>query len=629
MMAPPGVGGCTVATRSYLADARLAARSFVNHHPGSRFTILVVDGDRTPAATWTHRDVDLVTPGELGLREAELLAMAAIYSPFEIACALKPLVLRHVLAGADVAVYIDGDVEVLSPMPELLAAAASHDVVLVPHLVSPMPRDDRLPDEEGILAAGTFNGGLLAVRRTSTDFLDWWEERLRRDCLAQPWAMMLADQRWLDLVPSLFDHHVLRDPTYDVAYWNLHERPTSWVDEQLHVFDRPVRCFHYSGLSDERPWVLSTFAADRPRCSLTELPAVARLCRGWLARRRAVDANADRALGYHWAATADGTPLDRRSRMAFRDALLEAERDPTGRTPAPPSPFAEDGGATWRRWLTAPAPGGTVGRYLIHVWGEDPQRTGRFPPVHGSDRAAFLQWVASPEADGAAIPDAFRPVPEEADVTPSEPARPLRRPPRPDAGAQQPVAAIATARAALARPAEGPSGATGRVVDRVLAGRDRRADESAAALTAAVDELARRLADLSARVDRTNDTVFAVEQHTDELADTSASTRSDAEEVGARLDRRAGDVAADLAAIRADLDGAHDQDRITAGIVADAEARLAEALADLRLRVAKLADEHPDNPDAAIPDADPDPDPDEDSTMTGSAPRTDAEDDLR
>src|SRR5690606_31672591 len=39
------VAGCTTATRDHLADARVAAESFLDHHPGSRFTIVVVDGD--------------------------------------------------------------------------------------------------------------------------------------------------------------------------------------------------------------------------------------------------------------------------------------------------------------------------------------------------------------------------------------------------------------------------------------------------------------------------------------------------------------------------------------------------------------------------------------------------------
>ncbi|CAN5521827.1 hypothetical protein BH24ACT4_BH24ACT4_20450 [soil metagenome] len=442
MTSEPSVGGCTVATRNYLADARLAARSFVDHHPGSRFTILVVDGDRAPAATWTHRDVELVTPSQLGFPEDELLAMAAIYSPFEIACALKPVALRHVLAHAEVAIYVDGDVEVLSPMVELVAATAAHDVVLVPHLLEPLPRDGLLPDEEAMLAAGTYNGGVLAVRSSSGPFLDWWEERLRRDCLAQPWRMMLADQRWLDMVPSLFDHHVLRDPCYDLAYWNLHERPTAWVEGQLCVVARPVRCFHYSGLGDGRPWLLSTFAAERPRVTLDDLPAVARQCRGWLARRRAVNADADRALGYDWGSSAGGIPLDRRSRAAWRDAVMAAEADPTGRTPRPPSPFGTDEGAAWERWMASPVPGEAISRYLLQVWGEDPQRGSRFPEIHGADRLAFLVWVASDDADDLAIPDAFRPLPDEVDVSPHEPTGPLRRPPRPDAALQQPVATI-------------------------------------------------------------------------------------------------------------------------------------------------------------------------------------------
>src|SRR5690606_34379625 len=91
------LGGCTVATRSYLADARLAARSFLDHHPGARFTIVVVDGEHMPPATWEHRDVELVTPQQLGFPTDELHRMAAIYDPAEMACAFKPLALRRTL----------------------------------------------------------------------------------------------------------------------------------------------------------------------------------------------------------------------------------------------------------------------------------------------------------------------------------------------------------------------------------------------------------------------------------------------------------------------------------------------------------------------------------------------------
>ncbi|HEV7721489.1 MAG TPA: hypothetical protein VGO60_09400 [Iamia sp.] len=578
------VGGCTVATRSYLADARLAARSFVDHHPGARFTILVVDGDHMPPAAWTHRDVELVTPADLGLPADELLAMAAIYSPFEIACALKPLALRRTLEQADVGVYVDGDVEVLDPMDELVAAAAEHDVVLVPHVLDPVPRDGRLPDEPGLLGAGMYNGGLIAVRRSSGPFLDWWEERLRRDALGRPDMMMLADQRWLDFVPVLFDHHVLRDPTYDLAYWNLHERPTAWVDGRLCVVDRPVRCFHYSGLTDARPWLLSAFAEDRPRVALADVPAVARQCREWLARRRSVDADADRALGYHWSHTARGVEVDRRARFLFRTALLAAEADPTGRTPVPPNPFAADGGAAWETWLRTPTAPDGVGPYLDVVRQEAPDLQRRYPAVPGDDAAGLLVWAVGPEADTASIPDALRPLPEEVPVTGAAPTHTVRTPPRPDAAAQRPVEAVDRARAAVATPPAGPPGTVGKVVDRLLGGRDRHHDEVTTALADAVAELAERLAALSDRVDRTNDKVHDGAVRADQAAAADDEQQAEA----TRLALRADATAADLESLRADLAGAHEQDRITGAIVSDAEARLVEQVAELRLRLDKL-----------------------------------------
>ncbi len=552
----------------------------------------MVDGDHMPPATWTHRDVELVTPSQLGLGDDVLLPMASIYSPFEMACALKPLALRRTLEHADVAVYVDGDVEVLAPMDELVAAAADRDVVLVPHVLDPVPRDGRLPDEPGLLGAGMFNGGLLAVRRSSGPFLDWWEERLRRDALGRPDMMMLADQRWLDFVPVLFDHHVLRDPTYDVAYWNLHERPTAWVDGRLCVVDRPVRCFHYSGLTDARPWTLSDFAGDRPRATLADLPAVARQCRGWLARRRSVDADADRALGYHWARTARGVEVDRRARLLVRAALLAAEADATGATPPPPLPFAPDGGEAWEAWLNAPAADDEmVGRYLAMVHAESDVLRRRFPAVPGDDEPAFLRWVASPEADVAAIPDPVRPLPEELPVTAASPT-PRRTPPRPAAAAQRPVEAVDRARAALSASAAGPGGRVGKVVDRALAGRDRRHDEAAAALLDAVAELAERLADLSDRVDRTNDRVFDGSVRADATDEALAALHVEADALVARADG----AEAAVGEVRDGLAGAHEQDRITGAIVADAEARLVDDLAELRRRVDKLSAEADDTP---------------------------------
>ncbi|HEU5148979.1 MAG TPA: hypothetical protein VFU19_00695, partial [Iamia sp.] len=117
--------------------------------------------------------------------------------------------------------------------------------------------------------------------------------------------------------------------------------------------------------------------------------------------------------------------------------------------------------------------------------------------------------------------------------------------------------------------------------------RDRHHDAVTAALTDAVAELAERLAALSDRVDRTNDRVHdgAVRADAAEAADTAL--RDEATRLAARTD----EVAGALDGLRADVAGAHEQDRITAAIVDDAEARLLEQITELRQQLDKLRDE--------------------------------------
>ena len=85
-----------------------------------------------------------------------------------------------------------------------------------------MPRDGRKPTEAEILTAGVYNLGFIGMARGGdTGFmLDWWAERLERDCVLDPKRGFFVDQRWIDFAPGLVESfHILRDPGYNVAYW--------------------------------------------------------------------------------------------------------------------------------------------------------------------------------------------------------------------------------------------------------------------------------------------------------------------------------------------------------------------------------------------------------------------------
>ena len=70
-------------------------------------------------------------------------------------------------------------------------------------------------------------------------FLRWWEERLRRDCRISPEEGLFVDQRWVDFVPSYFEHTVVTDEGYNVAYWNLFEREFKRAADGYEVNGRP------------------------------------------------------------------------------------------------------------------------------------------------------------------------------------------------------------------------------------------------------------------------------------------------------------------------------------------------------------------------------------------------------
>ena len=182
------------------------------------------------------------------------------------------------LRGAETAVYLDPDIYVFGSLSKIAELSAEHGIVLTPHAIKPIPRDGLRPTEADIMGSGVYNLGFIGVGKDNVPMLHWWQERLRRDSIAAPEQMLFTDQRWIDLVPGLWDCAILRDPGYNVAYWNLDSRPVERRDGALYAGCHLLRFFHFSGYRHETPWILSKYVADNPRVVLSEHPVVAELC---------------------------------------------------------------------------------------------------------------------------------------------------------------------------------------------------------------------------------------------------------------------------------------------------------------------------------------------------------------
>jgi glycosyltransferase involved in cell wall biosynthesis len=378
---------CTIVARNYLAAARVLARSFRANNPDGTCWTLVID-DIDGEVDGAGEPFEVVRPEELAIEPWD--RMTAGYSVLELSTAVKPWLVRHLLNQPSVArvTYLDPDIQVFDSLAEVDDLLREHPLVVNPHLTAPMPRDGRKPAETDILSSGSFNLGFagFAAGDEVDSLLDWWAERLATDCLVAPDLGYFVDQRWMDFAPGLIPNlFVLRDPGYNVAYWNLPSRKVDRSEQNYRVNGRPLRFFHFSGYDPAQPNVLSK---HQDRIELDQLPVIRELCDGYARALAAEGHDQWRLRPYAWAALPEGTSLDPVARGVYRAAIkagaLREERV-----------FTEAGGRAFLGYLRAPADHGGdrgVTRYLEALRAARPDLREAFPDLDGADGDRLVAW---------------------------------------------------------------------------------------------------------------------------------------------------------------------------------------------------------------------------------------------
>ena len=90
--------------------------------------------------------------------------MALRYSVLELSTAVKPWLLRHLMAQTGEPVtYLDPDIKIFGSLERLDELAAEHGVVLIPHNSEPIPADGRTPSQVDIMIAGIYNLGYVSL----------------------------------------------------------------------------------------------------------------------------------------------------------------------------------------------------------------------------------------------------------------------------------------------------------------------------------------------------------------------------------------------------------------------------------------------------------------------------------
>ena len=246
----------TIVARNYLPRARLLARSFLRHHPQGRVAVLVIDADGTECADGLF---EVLTPDDLPLTQREWHRMAFIYDVTELATAVKPFLLRHLLfdRSEPAVTYLDPDIEVFAPLDDLDRLARTDGIVLTPHRFDPFPNDGLLPEARTLALAGVFNLGFIAVGPASRTFLERWSDHCRRELHRRSRPRTLRrpalGRHRRGLVPPPHRRRPraatsptgtstpVRSPSHGTSY-----RAGGW----------PLRFFHYSGFDSDVPYLL-------------------------------------------------------------------------------------------------------------------------------------------------------------------------------------------------------------------------------------------------------------------------------------------------------------------------------------------------------------------------------------
>jgi hypothetical protein len=341
----PRTAYATILSTNYLAKALTLADTLARHHPGARLTVLVIDSADAAHLSGVQRPgVEVVGTDVLGLAHRDVLRLATIYDLVEMATAVKPLLLKALLAGAEQAAYLD--TYVTSPMLELSPAleATEGGLLLTPHFLDPVPADAELT-EGHLLTVGVYNLGFCAVDRRALPFLDWWWGHLEHECLWEPLSGLFVDQKWCDIGSVTFRAGAFRHRGYNVSVANLHERPIVLDDEGFGLAGQPdrLRLFHFHAFDTSRPEELSTRLASSTAHLRTEGTAIDRLCREYAAALVAHEEELPEPTAYPYSTDTRGRRLSRQLRRAWR---VEERRSPERL----PSPFLPEEAAAYDAW---------------------------------------------------------------------------------------------------------------------------------------------------------------------------------------------------------------------------------------------------------------------------------------
>jgi len=250
----------TLCSNNYLAQAKILLTSFKKYHPDYTFVIGLVDKMAEGINYDEFSDGQVIPVEELGIPNFDELCKR--YNVVELNTSVKAsyfLYIKQKFPGVTKVIYLDPDIKVFNTLDAIWTLLDTKNIVVTPHILNPISPDNYTPQENIFLNYGIYNLGFLGVNISSTqsvEFLKWWENRILNFGYNRVQEGYFVDQLWINLAPLFFDKvAIIREPGYNMAPWNLHERVISSYSESKILVngDCPLFFYHFSSFSYKTP----------------------------------------------------------------------------------------------------------------------------------------------------------------------------------------------------------------------------------------------------------------------------------------------------------------------------------------------------------------------------------------
>lgn len=172
-------------------------------------------------------------------------------------CAIRPTVVLKYLEQYDRVLFLGSDVVFFHPPNDLFAM--DHNVVVFPHITSPISFDNTFPNMSSIHKTGNINSDIVLWSNDYTviKFLEWQADTHKQWCINKDGIFL--DQTWLNQLPFFVDDvFIYRHPGYNYAYFNMKER---YLGQNFYTYpeDKSIE-WHVSSHEETKPLVCAQFS---------------------------------------------------------------------------------------------------------------------------------------------------------------------------------------------------------------------------------------------------------------------------------------------------------------------------------------------------------------------------------